>query len=96
MRTTITQRGETITTLTEEKQDAGDWRAACLLMARRSPREMGDRSTVEVSGAEVAPEHVVTTEEVWEELEALRRQRLARQYGRRTRHHDLPQARTDK
>jgi hypothetical protein len=71
--TTSTKDGVTTTTsVRKERQVAGDWHAIAHLMARLHPREMGDRFQIEgTPGGE--PVRVVTVEDVWDELEALRR-----------------------
>lgn len=73
VRTEIDDLGQTIRTVTSDI--TGDWRAMAHLLARRFPRDMGDKSQVEVSGPDGGPIHTVSNDEVWAELEALRRER---------------------
>ena len=82
--TTTRTKGEATvtTTVREEKEIAGDWRAMAHLMARVYPEEMGDHSTVQVIGEESEPVRGATIEEVMEELEAFRRARAARGIAR--------------
>lgn len=78
VRTVTTTRkigDETFTTsVREEKQVSGEWRAMAHLMARRWPEDMGDR--LQLEGAPSGePIRVVSVEEGWAAVNDLKRQR---------------------
>jgi hypothetical protein len=73
---TTTTKDDVTVTVRETKEIAGDWRAMAHLMARVFADDMAGRIAIE--SEENAPIRVVTTEEVWDELQAYRRAKEAR------------------